>query len=280
MKRILIIILTLSIGLSLFGQQHSLSNWRVKMVLLEKDTFRLCSLPIVPESVQIKDGATHNILSEEADFFSKNIQINYNQLIINDLFFLKNNLTRTDSLEITYRVFPFDFQKPVKHLDTLLIAQDYEGNYIGVDYTPDESTNSSTGLFNQSGLQYSGSFARGVSFGNSQNLVLNLLIKGENTYSPYLKNNEFVLIDHAGILYDYKPVLLEVNKVSRYKEDNLLGVYGKDFKKQVYFSLSGGMVVADLKQKLDIQTFMNGISTRGIAQVDKEQFLINFYYQL
>ncbi len=173
MKRILIIILTLSIGLSLFGQQHSLSNWRVKMVVLEKDTFRLDSLPIVPESVQIKDGATNNILSEKADFFSKNIQIEYNQLIISDIFLKENNLVRTDSLQISYRIFPFDFQKPVKHLDTLLIAQNYEGNYIGVDYTPDESTKSSASLFNQNGLQYSGSFARGVSFGNSQNLVLN-----------------------------------------------------------------------------------------------------------
>jgi len=173
MKRILIILLILSIGLSLFGQQHPLSNWRVKQVVVEKDTFRLDSLPIVPSSVQIKDVATQNILSEQSDFFSKTIQINYNQLIINDLFFKKNNLQRTDTLEISYRVFPFDFQQPVKHLDTLLIAQDYEGNYIGVDYTPAESTKSTTGLFNQSGLQYSGSFARGVAFGNSQNLVLN-----------------------------------------------------------------------------------------------------------
>ena len=156
----------MSIGLSLFGQQQGLSTIRGKVVIVEKDTLRLDSLPIVPGSVHINDAATGLILSND-------FKISYNQLIINKLFFAKNNITRKDSLKISYRVFPFDFQASVQHLDTLLIAQDYDGNYIGVDYTPDDTPKSSATLFNKSGLQYSGSFARGISFGNSQSLVLN-----------------------------------------------------------------------------------------------------------
>jgi len=173
MKRILIIAFTMSIGFSLFGQQSNLSNWRVKVVIAEKDTLQLDSLPIVAGSVQIKDEATNQILSKQVHFFSDNLKIVYNQLIINDSFFIKNGITRTDALKISYRVFPFDFQQPVRHLDTLLIANDYQGDYIGFDYTPETSTKSTAILRNNSGLQYSGSFARGVSFGNSQNLVLN-----------------------------------------------------------------------------------------------------------
>lgn len=166
MKRILIIAIILSIGLSLFGQQRAMSTIREKVLIAEKDTLRLDSLPLVPGSVYISDVATDKILS-------KDFEINYNKLIINDLFFTKNNIVRKDSLKITYRIFPFDFQAPVRHLDTLLIANDYEGDYIGVDYTPEEASKSSATLFNNSGLQYSGSFARGVAFGNSQSLVLN-----------------------------------------------------------------------------------------------------------
>ena len=166
MKRILIIAIALSIGLSLFGQQRAMSTIREKVLIAEKDTLRLDSLPLVPGSVYINDATTGEILS-------KDFEIGYNLLFINELFFKKNNITRKDSLKITYRIFPFDFQSSLKHLDTLLIANDYEGNYIGVDYTPDKAAKSSATLFNNSGLQYSGSFARGVAFGNSQSLVLN-----------------------------------------------------------------------------------------------------------
>ena len=166
MKRILIITIILSSWISLFGQQHPLSNWRVKMVMAEKDTLRLDSLPIIANAVQIEDVQTKKILTSD-------YEISYNTLIFTNAFFIKNNLTRTDTLKVTYRVFPYDFQQPVKHLDTLLIAKDYKGDYIGFDYRPEESTKSTATLFNNGGLQYSGSFARGVSFGNSQNLVLN-----------------------------------------------------------------------------------------------------------
>lgn len=166
MKRILLIALTLSVCYSLFGQQSNLSNWRVKVVVVKKDTLQIDSLPVVPTSLQIKNASTNEILPPI-------VEISYNTLIFPDSFFVKNELIRSDTLKITYRVFPFDFQQPVQHLDTLLIAEDYQGDYIGFDYSPTTNTQSTAILRNNSGLQYSGSFARGVSFGNSQNLVLN-----------------------------------------------------------------------------------------------------------
>jgi len=217
MKRILIIATILSIGLSLFGQQRAMSNIRERIVIAEKDTLRLDSLPVVPGSVHISDVATSNILSE-------GFKINYNQLIISELFLNKNNLTRTDSLKITYRIFPFDFQAPVKHLDTLLISNEYEGDYIGVDYTPDESTKSSATLFNKNGLQYSGSFARGVAFGNSQSLVLNSQFNlqlsgklGDDTEIVAALTDENIPLQAEGNtqqLQDFDKIFIQINRAT------------------------------------------------------------------
>ncbi len=160
-------------GPMLLAQQHPLANWRKKQIALKADTLLLDSLPIIPQSLVLTDPANGKKIP---NYFFK---INYNQLIVQDSLSpadqatLKGFFDKKALLEIQYRVFPYDLQQPVRHLDTLLIAKDYEGDYIGFDYTPNKNSNNAPNLFSNRGLQYSGSFARGLSFGNSQNLVLN-----------------------------------------------------------------------------------------------------------
>ncbi|MEM6317183.1 MAG: hypothetical protein AAF960_05900 [Bacteroidota bacterium] len=166
MKRILLIFFLLLTYIGLHGQQLELSNWREKTMNFAKDSIVLDSLPIVPNSVRIQKIGDYANLSHLPS-------ITYNLLILNDSFFINNDVERSTKFILKYRVFPFDFRAPVRHLDTLLIAETYEGNYIGFDYTPEKRTTTTATLFDNSGLQYSGSFARGISFGNSQNLVLN-----------------------------------------------------------------------------------------------------------
>ncbi len=71
---------------------------------------------------------------------------------------------------IQYRVLPYDFEMAANHLDSNLIQLAASGDYIGFDFSPYEP---SGGISDFKGLDYSGSFSRGISFGNSQNLVLN-----------------------------------------------------------------------------------------------------------
>ncbi len=73
-------------------------------------------------------------------------------------------------ITITYRVLPYSLSQSYAHLDSTLIQRADGSDYIGFDFSPYEPVENLTDF---KGLDYSGSFSRGVSFGNSQNLVLN-----------------------------------------------------------------------------------------------------------
>jgi hypothetical protein len=67
---------------------------------------------------------------------------------------------------------PFDLSKPVFRLDTAAIQKQGIGvaDYIGFDYSPYEPDKT---VFESAGLNTNGAYTRGLSFGNSQNLVFN-----------------------------------------------------------------------------------------------------------
>lgn len=71
-------------------------------------------------------------------------------------------------IQLDYRVFPFDLERRVNRLDTTDIRE--EDGILSMDYNPFEKDQP---VLDFKGLQYNGSFARGISFGNSQDLVLN-----------------------------------------------------------------------------------------------------------
>ncbi len=98
------------------------------------------------------------------------------------LFRLENNRLRTDTaalrvqcpecqkILLRYRVLPFNLEAPVLRLDTLAIRRRMNDNAIEFDYEPYQP---SKPLWEQSGLTSAGAYTRGLSFGNSQNLVFN-----------------------------------------------------------------------------------------------------------
>lgn len=98
------------------------------------------------------------------------------------LFRMENNRLRTDTatlraqcpdcqkILLRYRVLPFNLEAPVLRLDTLAIRRRMNDNAIEFDYEPYQPAKP---LWEQSGLTSAGAYTRGLSFGNSQNLVFN-----------------------------------------------------------------------------------------------------------
>ncbi len=97
-------------------------------------------------------------------------------------FILENNRLRIDTASlrsvfpdcsnilVRYRVLPFNLGAKISRLDTTAIRRRVNDNAIEFDYEPYQPTKQ---LWEQSGLSSSGAYTRGLSFGNSQNLVFN-----------------------------------------------------------------------------------------------------------
>lgn len=147
-------------GTTLLGQQN---NLRVKQVFVSKDTLQLDSLSIIPGTVSINQvngdsvkGFQRRVLDTgfyKVDYF--NAKIIFNQKI--------NGL-----LEIQYQVFPYLFTQTYFNKDPVLFDS---ANINFKPYVID--INNSEPYLNIKGLDYNGSFARGISFGNNQDVVVN-----------------------------------------------------------------------------------------------------------
>ena len=137
-----------------WGQTEPWQNQRSRYVLPVSDTLQLDTLSLVPASVIIQD-TTSKALIDAGDY-----RINGK--------FLYWNKRPNRMVLIKYRVFPFNLESVAQRLDTASL-KDEEG-ILNLDYNPFEKESPT---INFKGLQYTGSFARGISFGNSQDLVLN-----------------------------------------------------------------------------------------------------------
>ncbi len=134
------------------------SNLRVKYINnFNADTLYLDSLTILPNSLIINNLMTNQQL-DSTDF-----QVENNYLL---------NLKKAtyQKLEITYRVFPVDFGFVTFRKDSTWRGLDEGERIAGFEYNP-YSKNS--GIIEAPGLSYNGSFERGISFGNNQDLVVN-----------------------------------------------------------------------------------------------------------
>ncbi len=140
-----------------YAQTDTLSNWRTITIAEISDTLTLDSLTIIPSTVTIKDKSSGNFLDE-----------NVFSIIDNKLVFSKE-IKAEEGLEINFRVMPFALGAVAMHKDTTRIGKQDFSDYI-FRYEPVASSDE---LFEFQGLDYQGSFARGISFGNNQDLVLN-----------------------------------------------------------------------------------------------------------
>jgi len=155
LRKIFAILLILFSVLVTYSQ--TITNRRIKRISLNNDTIYLDTLSIIQGSVFV----TYNT----------------GQLVNNSLY--KINLigsfitidsllkAQTDSIIVSYRVFPFSFNKEYFHKDLDLIKKGKK--WQDLYYEPyDKSTS-----FQNSGLDKSGSLSRGISFGNQQDAILN-----------------------------------------------------------------------------------------------------------
>lgn len=149
----------LLLSTSLAAQRGGLSNLRTRLVPAGVDSIQLDSLPVLPNSVILR-GADRRLLDST-----------YYRVTGNYLYLKAPAAGAGDTLRATFRVLPYDLGQRFSHLDTAALRRADENMIIGYTYNPyarDEGA-----LLDFRGLDYNGSFARGLSFGNNQDLVLN-----------------------------------------------------------------------------------------------------------
>ncbi|MCK5080020.1 MAG: hypothetical protein KAR09_08750 [Bacteroidales bacterium] len=146
--------------LSFSASAQKLSNLRMKPVMLDRDTILLDSLSMVPGSfrLQYPDGKPVDTSLYNIDAVSSLL--------------LPSASLRGDSaaFNISYRVFPFSFRQEYMHKDISMLEPDDQGIINPFVYTQKRQ---GTDIFRTDGLNKSGSISRGVSFGNSQDVVVN-----------------------------------------------------------------------------------------------------------
>jgi hypothetical protein len=140
--------------------EKPLSNLRSKMVLV-RDTIRLDSFSILPNTLSLPG-------------FPDSI---YQVDLINALLTWKQR-PAFDSVLVRYRVFGSRLNARVQRMQYDSVMN----NFIGQPYTPEFAGKQDDRFFDFGNINYSGSFGRGISFGNSQDAVvtsnLNLQING------------------------------------------------------------------------------------------------------
>lgn len=140
-------------------QQNSpINNWRTIELVVNADTIVLDSQVVFPNSVLLRKGAL--IIADST------YQIEGNRLI-----FIQRPKEKT--LQARFRVFPYPITQKKQHKDITAIGKilQHDG-VLGSGYTYNPFIKGED-AFNFSDLDYNGVFARGISLGNSQDLILN-----------------------------------------------------------------------------------------------------------
>jgi len=129
------------------------SNLRLKTLPVSLDTLQLDSLSIIPQTFSIKG------ISESA----------YTLNLI-DAYLVWKIRPDADSVFITYRVFPSKLNAVTQRMNFDSVSYKFYAKPFKFGETETTTTSS---LFNFGNLQYNGSFGRAISFGNSQDAVVN-----------------------------------------------------------------------------------------------------------
>ncbi len=137
-----------------WGQEAPLSTLRQKVIAVQLPGQLLDSFSIVPQSLIVRDLSGRVLSSSTYELSGR---------------YLSWRSVVADSVRIQYRILPFDLQATASLIDSSQLQRDTLGLVIG-SYNPFESTDP---FGKGSKLNYSGSFTRGFSFGNRQDLVLN-----------------------------------------------------------------------------------------------------------
>lgn len=131
--------------------QNHLSNLRTKFISTKSTTVVLDTLSIFPKTVSVKG-------------------VNSNQYLIDEVNAALTWVARPegDSIEISYRVFPYKLNAVSQHLS----YDSVKNNFLLEKAFKYKYTKQSNPVFDFGGINYNGSIGRGISFGNAQDAVL------------------------------------------------------------------------------------------------------------
>lgn len=154
MKYIKAILLLLIVVIQVKAQTGSQHTLYIKQ---SKDTIFLDSLSIVDGSLIVTSG---NKLISNSDYI----------LNTKKNFLLFKNIG--DSIRISYKVYPINFNKEYYNKDITMLNRDQSlgQNPFIINYN---AVNPITPIFQNDGLSKNGSISRGISFGNNQDVVVN-----------------------------------------------------------------------------------------------------------
>ncbi|MBP6810825.1 MAG: hypothetical protein KA138_04870, partial [Saprospiraceae bacterium] len=139
------------------------SNLRERVMGAQIPTQILDSLTVAAPLVSVTDAFSGQKI--DAHFFSLE-----NNWLHTDTAALHLAFPECSKILVRYRVLPFNLGAKISRLDTVAIRRRINADAIEFDYEPYQPTKP---LWEQSGLSSSGAYTRGLSFGNSQNLVFN-----------------------------------------------------------------------------------------------------------
>ncbi|HEU5167775.1 MAG TPA: hypothetical protein VFU29_19650, partial [Chitinophagaceae bacterium] len=158
-KRLILILATLLFAVletfaQIPAQDHKpLSNLRKKRIPVVADTIRIDTLSVIPHTFFIES------FSDSAYSFDH----------VNALLKWKT-MPSTDSVMIVYRVFPYKLNSVVQRMNFDSVSYKFYAKPFEFGLNEQQIAR---GLFDFGNLQYNGSFGRGISFGNSQDAVVN-----------------------------------------------------------------------------------------------------------
>lgn len=143
--------------------QQPVSNIRVRHIDARKSLHLLDTLTILPPILHLTDSTSGEPL--DAGFFT--LENNYIRI---DTDSLQQAHPGVSVLVVAYRVLPVNLAAPVSRLDSSVVQRKLGEDAIEFDYTP---YNPASNPWETSGLVSSGTYTRGLSFGNNQNLAFN-----------------------------------------------------------------------------------------------------------
>ena len=155
---ILLSLIVLLAGLDGLGQ--NLSNLREKQITFASDSMRLDTMSVVPHSLVLKT-LEGKVIPDSMYVFDP----------ANCLLIWKNvNMDKPSIYQVSYRVFPFFLPHKLSHKDHSLIEPDLSGLTNPFVYNYQDKNQD---VFSMGGLSKSGSVSRGITFGNSQDVMVN-----------------------------------------------------------------------------------------------------------
>jgi len=158
-KRLILILATLLFAvLESFAQipvqdNKPISNLRKKKIAVVADTLRIDTFSVIPNTFLIEG------LSDSTYYFD-----NINALLKWKI------VPAIDTVTIVYRVFPYKLNSVVQRLNYDSVSYKFYAKPFEFGRNEQQLAR---GLFDFGNLQYNGSFGRGISFGNSQDAVVN-----------------------------------------------------------------------------------------------------------